>query len=300
MLQPSSLTAHYRHPEDHHAYQPGGPRWHGKDGRTSIGCAIRGCGKAANAPRHRPADKVFRRSIRRGPQAEPRPPVNAHAFVLGGPSRPNRRGAVMHLCGDPACRKPANAPQHRGHARGTGPRAVPSPSRGPARARAGRSVAPAEYVALAIAVDTILALPADVVGWRLRMRLADIRTLLPVDPFPSLGAREAEPDPEPPTPALAAVSNRAADLQPRQVETAGDAKVAGILRGVRNDRIRTLAKRAHQSGWDVAMTGSGHIRLSHGAQTMILSTTAGDGRRGHSWGNTRAEAKRLGLDVSGL
>src|SRR5262245_60381473 len=165
------------------------------------------------------------------------------------------------------------------------------------RPRTLPKVPPAELVGLALAVDRILALPADLVGWRLRLRLADIRPLLNVPEFPVLAGPEvatSPSDPEAPPPTL--VAARPA-LAPRPVAITPGSRALSIVRGIRSERIRSLARRAIEQGWDVDLTGSGHLRLSKGSQVIIGS---GTGDRGRGYANLRAEAKRRGMDVSGL
>jgi hypothetical protein len=198
-------------------------------------------------------------------------------------------------------RRPAPAPEENA-ARET-PR-DPSP-RAPSTGRRGKvappPTTPAEYVQAALAIDRILALPADLVGWRLRLRLADVRPLLGVPDYPVLGTPApdhpgVEPDPEAPPPSL--LEDRPA-LRPKVLEPAATTAALGIIRGIRSDRIKSLARRALDQGWDVSMTGGGHVRLAKGSQVIIASGSAETGS-GHGWGNLRAQARRSGLDVTGL
>jgi hypothetical protein len=157
---------------------------------------------------------------------------------------------------------------------------------------------PAELVQAALALDHLLALPDDLVDWRLRMRLRSARDLMPIPVFPTLDARltpeVAETVETPPT------DNLAIARTPTPVPAANPLVARGVLAGIRNDRLRELTKRAVADGWSATMTGSGHLALDKGGTRLIASTTMGDGRRGHSWGNLRAQAKRAGIDVAGL
>jgi hypothetical protein len=152
---------------------------------------------------------------------------------------------------------------------------------------------------VALAIDRLLALPADLVDWRLRTRLESARDLIPVPVFPTLDVRltpEVEDETETETP------ERASQPRPRPIPlpTAQPAIVRGILAGIRNDRARELVKRAVASGFSASKTGSGHVALDKGSTRLIVSTTSNDGRMGHGWGNLRATAKRAGIDVTGL
>ena len=291
---PQGALAQFRHPEQHHTFVDSGRSHAGSDGRVVRECRI--CEGPPNAGRHRDPDARWRRSVPKGPRlAHLRRPVEVHPFVLGGPTKPDKRGRTLQLCGDPSCRSTANSPKHRTGVRLARRLGAASPKNPTPRPRAAATVAPAEYVAAAITMDAILALPHDVVPWRLRMRLQAAREDLPVPTYPTLYVAP-EPEPEE-APAVVEVPEEEA---PRVRPVARDATMAGILRGIRNDRYRSLARRAVDTGWDLSMTGSGHARLSRGDRVLILSTTAGDARMGHSWGNLRAQAKRSGIDVTGL
>ena len=183
---------------------------------------------------------------------------------------------------------------------GNGVNAAPAPPRAPVGRKAATLPA-AELVAIAVAIDRVLAMPGDAVGWRLRMRLDEARKLLNVPDYPTLDAAQVrEVDPEPPTPDLI---ERRPGLAPRAPVATGDAQAQAIIRGIRSERIKTLAKRALAAGYVLEMTGSGHLAIasaSDGRRLMVVSTTAADSRRGHTWGNVRAQAKRVGIDVTGL
>jgi hypothetical protein len=183
-------------------------------------------------------------------------------------------------------------------------RALPSPPANGTKAAPVRvaptkiAPPPAELTMVALAIDRLLALPDDLVDWRLRTRLTSARELVAVPVFPTLDVRltpevadaaEVPPD-----------DNLVVSRAPTALPAAPAIVARGILAGIRNDRIRELVKRAAADGWEVGKTGSGHISIAKGKQRMILSTTSNDGRLGHNWGNVRATAKRAGLDVSGL
>jgi hypothetical protein len=164
--------------------------------------------------------------------------------------------------------------------------------------RAASKLPAAELVALAIGVDRILALPVDAVGWKLRVRLTAVRELLRVPVYPTMDVAEVgQADPAPPDRELVA---RIPELRQRSVPVASDAQTQRLIRGIRDDRTKVLARRAVAAGGSLSMTGSGHLAIDLGSQRIIVSTTQNGGRRGHSWGNVRATAKRAGIDVSGI
>jgi hypothetical protein len=75
-----------------------------------------------------------------------------------------------------------------------------------------------------------------------------------------------------------------------------------IRRSFRSGRVRALFDRAIESGWTWRRTGGGHILLDSPGQKqhVSLSTTLSDKGTGRGWLNTLADAKRKGLDTSGL
>jgi hypothetical protein len=276
----------------HHSYVEGVRVLRGRDGRTYRLCSA--CGKPANAGRHRMGEVAVKAPTFR---------QIGHEFVAGPGIGIDTKGARRPLCRD--CGKPANAPYHRRAARGLPPlvkavsartRAARAPSdRAAAGVRRG-SLPAVELVAVAISIDRALALPADALGWRLRMRLADVRPLLGVPTYPSLAAPDHEPDPEAPPDSL---TERRPELRPQSLPAADDAKMVGLLRGIQSGKNRELVRRARDQGWAVTMTGSGHIALSKGQSRILVSTTQREGR-GRGWANLRADAKRNGIDVAGM
>lgn len=326
--QPPALTGghHRTSPEERaairHPYVEGVHTKQGKDGRVYRLCRV--CDLAANAGRHRSEAQVAQaaatRAAHRGqPRPEPQPKgphggnntplIVGHPYVAGLASTADKRGHRLVLCA--TCDKPANSPKHRAAAqpgarpfvlasrtdREASPALAPvlgTPTTGRTRTLATPTMA-GEYVQLALAIDQVLALPADAVGWKLRLRLADARSLLDVPQYPSLAAEDYEPVPDAPPQAVL-------DARPELMYKPAPVRstsVRGILRGIRSDRIKRLATRAQEQGWDVSLTGSGHLRLAKGDQVVVASTTAETGS-GHGWGNTRAAAKRAGIDVTGL
>lgn len=70
---------------------------------------------------------------------------------------------------------------------------------------------------------------------------------------------------------------------------------------VRNKRIAKLLRRAQDLGWTATLDGRGHIKVtSPEGQSFWVSTTANDAKTGHHYENTKASARRAGLDTRGL
>jgi len=144
-------------------------------------------------------------------------------------------------------------------------------------------------------VDAILDLPVDAVGWRLRLRLADLRSIIGVEKYPTLRVDpSAQPEPEPMTERVLEIRPEA---RPAPIVSERAASMA-LLAGVRNDRMKALGRRAVEEGFVAHRTAAGHIALErNGHRIMISGTSSGLGR---AWQNLRAEAKRAGLDTAGL
>jgi hypothetical protein len=73
-----------------------------------------------------------------------------------------------------------------------------------------------------------------------------------------------------------------------------------VTSGIRNDRLRRLYKTALKQGWAPEIDGKGHVVLRKGDQRFSISTTSSGGSMGHHYENTRAAARRAGMDVSEL
>lgn len=102
-----------------------------------------------------------------------------------------------------------------------------------------------------------------------------------------------------PVPDLADPPPRRDPIQPKPVpadqHSAARRKLAA---GFRSDKTRALFLRACEQGWQPAITGTGHAKLiSPDGKALVLSLTNTGGR---GFGNAKATAKRMGLDVSGL
>lgn len=76
----------------------------------------------------------------------------------------------------------------------------------------------------------------------------------------------------------------------------------GRFRGLRNDGMRKIVKTARDQGWSVTVDGSGHVRVTNpstGAWFVVSGSSAG-GAMGHTYLNTRTQARKAGLDVTKL
>ena len=313
-----------------HAYVEGVRIKRGRDGRVYILCSA--CAMTANAVRHRGFGAIRRvrdqrvaRKIDRhlslvrpaptppeapSPVAAPAPDVDPgtpHPFVASGAVLTDTRGRRRPLCD--TCGRiqnargrhlPGDSWYHRRRLAAAEVRAGAAPVAPiprPAPTARPRTLPAAEYVALALDIDRLLALPADAIGWKLRVRLTAVRELLKVPDYPTLAAVD-EPDPEAPPPSLVASSPEV--YAPKPLAPAGPGPIpTGLLRGIQSGRHRDLVRRAHEQGWAVSMTGAGHVALSRGSTILNVSTTVREGR-GRGWANLRAQARRAGIDVGGL
>lgn len=73
-----------------------------------------------------------------------------------------------------------------------------------------------------------------------------------------------------------------------------------VTSGIRNDRLRRLYKAALKQGWVAEVDGKGHVVLRKNGERFTISTTSSGNSMGHHYENTRAQARRAGLDVSEL
>lgn len=161
----------------------------------------------------------------------------------------------------------------------------------------------------ALAVDRLMAAGPDTAGWRLHLRLADLRRVLedagldlepsgppspPTIRVPGPGTVEAPADSQPPAP-------HPQLLRLASATTSELSRARHLTRGIRHGRSRELAIRAVVQGAQLRMTSGGHVLLSGGplsSPVSIGTTSSGDHAR--SWANLRADARRKGLDTEGL
>lgn len=74
------------------------------------------------------------------------------------------------------------------------------------------------------------------------------------------------------------------------------------MKGIRSERLRRLVKCAEEQGWTTVHDGRGHVRATNPdtGNTFWVSATANDKAMGHHYENTKATARRAGLDTRGL
>lgn len=256
---------------DRHEFVAGETKPYGPAGRLYPLCAV--CDRPQNAPRHR-SDESRLRTSRAISAAAGRRAIGAkYDRIVAGAVRAT---------------DPGRADQGGPH---------PTPIQTPTRVHRERiSVPAAELAALALAIDGVLALPVDRVPWKLRLRLGEARPLIDIPTFPSLASTAfEEPIPDAPS---ETILDALPQLRPVERSPVALQSASALIRGIRNDRMRNLARRAISTGWQPAMTGSGHLALTRGQRRLVISTTSSGAGRG--WQNLRADAKRLGIDVSGL
>jgi hypothetical protein len=70
-----------------------------------------------------------------------------------------------------------------------------------------------------------------------------------------------------------------------------------MLRGIRDERLRNLAKLCLRNGWHMRINGDTHLMLipPKGPWVVISTTMAG---RGRYYKNTRAKLRKAGLDIT--
>jgi hypothetical protein len=237
-----------------------------------------------------------------------------HAFRPGGDELVNRRGRRQRLCAE--CSKAENSPRHRSYAiPGPAPAKTPRITKTPAarplkprRAlRVDRPPIRTEVRLLAAALDLVLQLPADDVGWRLRIRAGDCRAAIPEIPVETPperpGSTETRETPEPtmsPPPPTLAPARVPGDLAARTIDRVPHGAVARAksqARRIKDPKLREIAVRAIVDGYSFRISGNNHGVLRKGARTLGMPLGDTDPR---SWRNQRAAAKRLGIDVEGI
>lgn len=73
-----------------------------------------------------------------------------------------------------------------------------------------------------------------------------------------------------------------------------------LTSAIRADKLKRIHEAALRQGWTSSINGSGHVvMVGPNGGRFIISKTANDGA-GRRYENTKAEARRAGLDVSKL
>lgn len=120
------------------------------------------------------------------------------------------------------------------------------------------------------------------ISWTLRIRLIDALRQMHAD-YPALVVRRTN----------------VSDVQ-MPTATTYQSHVAPMI-GMptfRSDRMKLLASRAAEQGWQLTIIGSGHVKLERGGWSFVISRTSNGA--GRAYKNARALAKRMGVDVEGI
>lgn len=208
-----------------------------------------------------------------------------HAFVDLGQTRIDAAGRTLRICG--ACGRTRIGTGHRPDVKLT---AVPDPEPEASAAEPATPqplpVAPEPWplALLRIACERVLEMDGDDVGWRLRLRVADVRAAMDYK-----GDKPLLPEPGEP-------KRRQERPRPRPVPIATPTRE--VRRWLRQSPFWPIARRALESGWIVERR-SAHVLVLNpaGEGSFTLSTTNYDGR---SYQNAKAIARRQGLNVEGL
>lgn len=73
-----------------------------------------------------------------------------------------------------------------------------------------------------------------------------------------------------------------------------------LTKGIRADKLRVMAAAAVEQGWTARVDGNGHLCLTSpdGSRFWISMTVRGS--MGRNYENTKAKARKAGLDVTNL
>lgn len=143
---------------------------------------------------------------------------------------------------------------------------------------------------LALALEGVLDLPMDTLGWSIFMRALDLRKAIPIPFDPQSRPLDETPKPRP-TPIVVS------ELPVERLSGPVRARAKTATKGIRDKRMREIATRAVAQGWTLRATGGGHYQLWQGDKAIVFSGTPSDHR---AWLNVKARAKRAGIDVSDL
>lgn len=252
--------------------------------------------------------------------------VGPHAFADSGQRETGPGGRSYAIC--ETCGRKRIGPSHGRVAelapyRDGSPRKRPQRVAGPGRPGPELVVPTArEVVQLALMLDAVLDLPAELVGWRLHLRAGELRKAMPeipasrparahpVDARGEVGTMPAPPSDRARSGGVGASHDARGELprlgpngtvnEPRMIELAPSStrsRARSLSKSIADRRMRELAARAIVDGWSLARSGGGHWKLTRGDATLVLPNTPTDHR---SYANARAQARRLGVDVEGL
>lgn len=200
----------------------------------------------------------------------------SHAFVDSGERKPAKDGRMLRVCAE--CGRTNIGTAHR---LTTMP--VPRPV-----SKARKPVMAREVKLMALAVEAVLDLPMDQVGFSVWVRALDLRKAIPL-PFDQqsrpLDETERKPKPQP-----IVIS----DLPVERLSGPVRARASVAAKDIRDGKMREIAVRAVATGWTLDKTGSDHFLLRNGRERIVMPKTTGDRR---AWQNVRATAKRHGIDV---
>lgn len=230
--------------------------------------------------------------------------ATAHVFVDSGARRVDTVGRSLKVCA--VCDRTLIGRGHRRPDAATDRQAeqarVAPPDAAPeAEDRSPRRVAelaePWQVSMLRLALDQVLALDPDAVGWRLRMRAADLAVALHVglDDAPVL------PELDPLRPEYVDVDERDSHgAEPSELVRPSRRHESKWLRRLLGaSGLWPIAERALDSGWTARREGGGMrvAFLSPNGRDTFRMHSSGEGR---SYANARAAARRAGLDTAGL
>lgn len=204
--------------------------------------------------------------------------MEKHAFVDSGERSSGSDGRMFKVCAE--CGK-----RNVGLVHLATEKASPSPLPKPRKPTVAR-----EVKMLALALEAVLDLPMDTLGWSLFLRSMDLRKAIPIPFDPQSRPLDETPKPRPEPIVIS-------DLPVERLSGPVRARAKATTKAINDKHMRELATRAVAQGWTLHHTGGGHWKLMKGKRVMLFSGTPGDHR---AWLNMRARAKRNGIDVSDI
>jgi hypothetical protein len=217
-----------------------------------------------------------------------KPTTERHPFEWTGGTYRSPAGRTYRICA--TCGRPNVAQTHTKRGEGRLPRYLPPAAPAPV------SVAPVSpriidwrVRMLALAVEEVLA--HSEISDVLEVRVREVKRALNSELYGT--SEKARPILDPPE--LPRAAPLARPVTP-PLATAAHRRMAGSFR---SNRMRDLFERGIRAGWVADETGGGHVRLKGPAGgILIMSASAAD--RGRGFRNLVANAKRMGIDTTGL